>query len=86
MEKLKFLSTMSAEEFKAQNGISKLDILKNVNSGKQFFAWKTGSGAISTKFSMNKEAMVSQVQGECDDEPFYLLHNKSEGATLLGTL
>ena len=86
MNNLRYLSTVSVDEFKAQQCINRLEILDNKKTGKQFFAWGTGTGAVSTKFSMTKEPMVSLVQASPNEEPFILLHNRGEGATLLGTL
>ena len=86
MNNLRFLSTIGAEEFKKQHCIHRMEILENKKTGKQFFVWSGGSGAVSSNYSMTKEPLVSLVQGSQDEEPFYMLHNRGEGATLLGAL
>jgi len=81
MNNLKFLRTIPVYLFKAEQGIDKLDILKNETSDKHFFAWEGGKGAVSSKYPNEplSEPMVSKVQVEdSDEEPFYLLHNKGE--------
>ena len=80
MNKLEFLSTVSAEDFKAAQGVSKLDILKSETTGKCFFSWGSQSGAVTSKYPKEPltEPMVSEVMTD-EGETFYLLHNKGEG-------
>jgi hypothetical protein len=88
MEKLKFLSTVTAEEFKAQRGITKLDIFRNEKTGKSFIAWGNEKGAVYAEYPVKplKEPMVSEVQTGTG-ETFFLLHNKGEGkATKMASL
>ena len=85
MSNLRFLRTESVEEFKAQHGINRLEILENKNSGKHFFVWSGGKGAVAENFSLSKEPLVSLVQGD-DNEPFLLLHNRGGRIQLFGTL
>ena len=88
MDKLKFLSTMTADEFKAQKGITKLDIFRNEKTGKSFVAFGNEYGAVYSKYPVEplKEPMMSEVEtGE--GEKFFLLHNRGEhNATKLQTL
>ena len=79
MEKLEFLSTVSAAEFKAEQGVSKLDILRNETSGKCFFAWGAHRGAVTSKYPKEAltEPMVSEVM-DSEGKTFYMLHNKGE--------
>jgi len=90
MEKnLKFLKTMSVEDFKAANGVDKIDILKSEISNKSFFAYGFETGACSHKVLTGEltNPVISQVCSAETGETFYLLHQKGEGgATLLGTL
>ena len=81
MEKLKFISTVTAEEFKAQQGITELGIFRNEKTGKSFIAWGNERGAVYSKYPVEplKEPMVSEVQTS-EGERFFLLHNKGEGA------
>ena len=87
METLKFLNTMSAEEFKAQHGITKLDIFRNEKTRRHFFAYGNDYGAVYAKYPLEplKEPMVSEVLTSTGEQ-FFLLHNKSEGAVKLETL
>jgi streptomycin 6-kinase len=88
MEKLKFLSTVSAEEFKEQQGITKLDIFRNEKTGKSFMAWGNERGAVYSKYPSEplKEPMVSEVETSTG-ERFFMLHNKGDGnATKLQSL
>jgi len=88
MERLKFLSTVTAEEFKAQQGITKLDIFRNEKTGKSFMAWGNERGAVYAEYPVTplKEPMVSEVQTS-DGETFFLLHNRgTSNATKLASL
>ena len=88
MEKLKFLSTVTADEFKAIHGIDRIDIFKNEKTGKSFMAWGNERGAVYAKYPIEPltEPMVSEVEAS-DGETFFLLHNKGEGAaTKMATL
>jgi len=88
MDKLKFLSTMTADEFKAQHGITKLDIFRNEKTGKSFVAWGNEYGAVYSKYPVEplKEPMMSEVETS-EGEKFFLLHNRGEhNATKLQTL
>lgn len=72
---LTFVNTFSLSDFKGNNGITKIDIIKNPNSGKLFFSCystKLGriSGAVSSDYRTN--TMVSRVVAGADE--FYLIH------------
>ena len=77
MNKLKFLSTVDAEEFKAQQGIDRFDIFRNENTGKSFVAWGNDNGAVYAKYPIDplKEQLVSEVETSTG-ETFFLLHNR----------
>ena len=88
MEKLKFLSTVTADEFKAQQGITKLDIFRNDKTGKSFIAWGNERGAVYSEYPVKplKEPMVSEVQTETGEQ-FFLLHNRgASNATKMQSL
>ena len=88
MDKLKFISTVTAEEFKAQQGITKIDIFRNEKTGKSFMAWGNEKGAVYSEYPVKplKEPMVSEVQTSTGEQ-FYLLHNRGESnATKMGSL
>jgi hypothetical protein len=79
MEKLKFLSTMTVEEFKEVEGIDRIDIFRNEKTGKSFMAWGNERGAVYSEYPVKplKEPMVSEVETS-DGETFFLLHNRGE--------
>ena len=81
MEKLKFLETVTVNEFKAQKGVNKIEIKQNPHTGKCFFVYGCEIGAVSDKF-INGEVtnpVISQV--------FYMLHQRGEGGAMtLATL
>jgi len=88
MERLKFLSTVTADEFKAQQGITKLDIFRNEKTGKNFIAWGNERGAVYSDYPVKplKEPMVSEVQTSTG-EKFFLLHDRGvSNATKMQTL
>ena len=87
MDTLRFLSTMTVDEFKAQHGIDKIDIFKHEKSGKNFFAYGNERGAVYAKYPVEplKEPMVSAVETSAGEQ-FFLLHNKGEGATKMASL
>ena len=63
MEKLKFLETVTVNEFKAQKGVNKIEIKQNPHTGKCFFVYGCEIGAVSDKF-INGEVtnpVISQV-------------------------
>ena len=88
MDSLKFLKTMSVEDFKAQHGLTKIDIFRNEKTEKHFFAWGNDYGAVYAKYPVEplKEPMVSEVETSTGEQ-FFLLHNKGEhSATKMETL
>lgn len=89
MAKLQFLSTRSVESFKLGMGVDEIRILRNEKTGKCFFSYGLGSGAVTSKYPAAplSKPMVSEVASEETGETFYLLHNEGEGAvTKLETL
>ena len=63
MEKLKFLETVTVNEFKAQKGVNKIEVKQNPHTGKCFFVYGCEIGAVSDKF-LNGEVtnpVISQV-------------------------
>ena len=76
MEKLKFLETVTVNEFKA-------------HTGKCFFVYGCETGAVSDKF-INGEVtnpVISQVCSPDTGDMFYMLHQRGEGGAMtLATL
>ena len=86
---LKFLQTMTVDEFKAAHGVSKVEILENDSIGKAFAAFGFEKGACSKKVLSGEltNPVFSQVCSQETGDIFWMLHQKGEGgATLLGTL
>ena len=73
MEKLKFLETVTVNEFKAQKGVNKIEIKQNPHTGKCFFVYGCETGAVSDKF-INGEVtnpVISQVCSPDTGDMFY---------------
>ena len=86
---LKFLQTMSVDEFKAEKGVKKIDILQSQITGKSFMAYGFEKGACSKRVLSGEltNPVVSLVCSMDTGDTFYLLHQRGEGgATLLATL
>jgi hypothetical protein len=81
---LKFIETLTVNQFKAKMNVERLDIKKNPHTGKLFFSYGAKVGAVSAK-GIPSKPMVSEVCGE-DGETFYLLHNEGEGAATIASL
>jgi len=89
MENLKFIETFSVAEFKAKNGVEKINVKQNPQTGKCFFVYGCETGAVSDKFLHGKITIpvISQVCSPDTGNMFYLLHQKGEGGAMtLATL
>ena len=78
--KLTFISTYSLDGFK-QNvaNDTELEILSNGNGN--FFSCGKAKGTVAKSFDSSQDIKVSEVVGDKEDAtPFYLLHNRGEGA------
>ena len=78
-----FVETFTVEQFKAEVGTSKIELIKSPKTGKYFIADAAGNSvaAVSTKISQASDLtdpVVSQVIGD-DGEEFYLMHNRGTG-------
>ena len=63
MGKLKFLETMTINEFKSQKEVKAIEVKQNPHTGKCFFVYGCETGAVSDKF-INGEItnpVISQV-------------------------
>ncbi len=86
---LSFLTTMSIEEFKEKEQVSKIEIKQNPETGKCFFVYGFQTGACSKKFLSNEvtEPVISEVCSAETGDIFYMLHQRSEnGVVTIGTL
>ena len=81
---LTFNETMTIEQFKAKEMVSRLDIKRNPNTGKLFFAYGSKTGAVAAAGIPNKPVVSSVTTPE--GENFYLLHEEGNGAPILATL
>lgn len=89
MEKLKFIETLSVAEFKAQQGVEKIEVKQNPQTGKCFFVYGMQTGAVSDKFLSGGITcpVISQVCSPETGDMFYMLHQKGDGgAPVLATL
>lgn len=80
MERLKFIETLSVADFKAQKGVSKIEVKQNPSTGKCFFAFGFETGAVSAKFLRSgiDNPVISQVCVPETGDMFYLLHEQGE--------
>ena len=78
MEKnLVFNETLTVEQFKAAQNVSRIDVKKNPNTGKLFFTYGAKTGAVAVK-GIHQNPMISQVTGS-DGSSFWLLHEEGHG-------
>ena len=83
MEKdLIFNETLTVEQFKAAQNVSRIDVKKNPNTGKLFFTYGTQTGMVAVK-GIPQNPMLSNVSGidRNTGEPFtcWLLHEEGKG-------
>ena len=81
MERLRFVKTMSVSDFKIGMGISEIEVKKNPHTGKLFFVFGDGIGAVSERFEEDEitSPVISQVCSSDTGEMFYLLHQMGNG-------
>ena len=86
---LKFIETWEVAQFKAQQGVEKLEVKQNPHTGKVFFVYGFETGACSKKVETGELTIpvISEVCSADTGDIFLLLHQKGEGgATTLATL
>ena len=83
MENLKFNSTQTVQQFKAQQLVDRIDVKKNPKTGKLFFTYGAQTGAVSAK-GIPSKPMVSNVTTP-EGDSFYLLHEEGQGAPTIAT-
>ena len=74
---LKFIDTLTVEQFKAEKQVEKIQVKKNPHTGKLFFTFGAKTGAVAAK-GVPTHPMVSLVEGN-GGEQFYLLHEEGTG-------
>ena len=72
-----FSDTLTVEQFKAQMNVSRIDVKKNPKTGKLFFTYGEGIGAVAIK-GIPQHPMLSNVTGS-DGSNFWLLHEEGQG-------
>ena len=77
-----FNETLTVEQFKAKELVSRIDVKKNPKTGKLFFTYGSKAGAVAIK-GIPSKPMVSSVTGQ--DGTFYLLHEEGTGAPTIAT-
>jgi hypothetical protein len=84
MANLVFNETLTVEQFKSAQGVSRIDVKKNPKTGKLFFTFGAKTGAVAVK-GIPQHPMLSNVTGS-DGSSFWLLHEEGQGgAPVLAT-
>lgn len=82
MKDLKFIETLTIEQFKAKELVPTVQVRRNDATGKLFFTYGSKTGAVSTK-GIPEHPVISLVQGDPTElnptGEFYLLHNEGQG-------
>lgn len=82
--RLKFIETLTVEQFKAAQYVDKIQVKQNPKTNKLFFTFGSKTGAVAVK-GIPQHPMVSQVETP-DGEVFWLLHEEGTGgAPVLAT-
>ena len=81
MNNLVFNETLTVEQFKAEQRVSKIEVKKNPKTGKLFFTYGAKTGAVAVK-GIPQHPMLSNVTGN-DGSNFWLLHEEGQGGALV---
>lgn len=89
MNNLAFLETLTVEQFKRAQGVERIEVKQNPNTGKLFMTFGAKTGAVAAK-GIPERPMISLVQGEATernpDGKFWMLHEEGTGgAPVLAT-
>lgn len=82
---LKFIKTLTVEQFKANQGVNELRVKINPKTGKQFLAWIGGTGAIGGGDVRNIENPVISLVRTEDDVEFWMLHREGDAGETVAT-
>ena len=80
---LTFNETLTVEQFKSKEMVSRIDVKKNPKTDKLFFTYGSKSGAVAIK-GIPERPMISNVTGS-DGSSFYLLHEEGQGAPTIAS-
>lgn len=83
MEKLTFNRTLTVEQFKEEQLVSRILVKKNPKNNNLFFTFGSSTGAVASK-GIPKFPMISNVTTPEGDN-FWLLHEEGQGAPTLAT-
>ena len=75
--------TLTVEQFKAKELVSRIDVKQNPKTGKLFFTYGSKTGAVAIKGVPNRP-MISNVTGQ-DGSSFWLLHEEGQGAPTIAS-
>ena len=75
--------TLTVEQFKAKELVSRIDVKQNPKTGKLFFTYGSKTGAVAIKGVPNRP-MISNVTGQ-DGSSFWLLHEEGQGAETIAS-
>ena len=78
---LKFIETWEVAQFKARQGVEKLEVKQDPHTGKVFFVYGCECGPCSRKVEegLLTDPVVSQVCNAETGEMFMMLHQRGEG-------
>ena len=74
---LTFNDTLTVEQFKAKMNVSRIDVKRSPKTGKLFFTYGAGIGAVAIK-GIPENPMLSKVT-DSDGNSFWLLHEEGHG-------
>ena len=82
MANLVFNETLTVEQFKSAQNVSRIDVKKNPKTGRLFFTYGAKTGAVASK-GIPQHPMFSFVTGDPTpqnpDGTFWLLHEEGQG-------
>lgn len=76
-QNLKFIDTLTVEQFKKGTGVEKIQVKRNPKTNKLFFQFGGRVGAVAAK-GIPQHPMISRVETPEGDQ-FYLLHEEAQG-------
>lgn len=80
---LSFNSTWTIEQFKSIHKDSRLDVVKNPNTGKLFFTCGDAQGAVSKNINQNDTPVVSEVVDTVTGATFFMLHGQARNNVVM---
>ena len=85
MKELTFLATVSVAEFKAAQGVAKLDVIKNPHTGKNFFVCGSTTGAVAKQVDFAIPCSVSRCV-DANGVEIHILHNTATSSNIVVSL